>query len=128
MIDLLNQVRDAIVEAFNAVINDPDNVLTVERMEREADGRHRYKWMVDLPGNGGRHHRADLRSGCQGGTADEGMDSLLSFLAAAAEAAGDTSPDSNARLFPDPVTAWAAANSDAIGLVICERMEEGVPE
>lgn len=91
-----------------------------------SEGRMQYDVWIDLP-DGSEHHVTDLRSGCQGGTLQEGMASLLCFLSAAGEAKNyrersdrPDDEDSNEHLFVPAVTAWAADNTDEL---TCLEME-----
>ena len=99
-------------------------VIQLEYASRAGrDGRVRYRWTIDLP-DGSSHSGDDLQSGCGGGSLQEGFESLLSFLSAAAESwryAGSNGENSD--LFPRPVVKWAAQNSDEIGMLECEIEE-----
>lgn len=81
---------------------------------RTPDNRTVYEYFIDGPG--WTHSANDLKSGCGGGTLQEGMESLLSFLGAAAESYPD---GENSDLFP----AWAHQNSDEITLLGIELKE-----
>lgn len=64
-----------------------------------------------------------LKSGCQGGSERDGMESLLSFLGAAAESYRyhhGMKEDSNTELFPEHICEWACENSDEIGIAAYE--------
>src|SRR3990167_2996986 len=71
----------------------------------DPEGRTRYRWHVDLPS--GDYSDDDLRSGVGGGSLQEGLASLLSFLGAAGESLKyrerTGSPGDNEELFPAPV-------------------------
>jgi hypothetical protein len=92
-----------------------------------SDNRTIYRAYIDLP-DGTAHEITDLRSGCGGGGIQEGLESLLSFLGAAAESyqyrmrTGRTGE--NEDLFPPAVVEWAAENADEIGMLQCD-LEEG---
>lgn len=96
--------------------------LYVEALPREADGRTRYRWTIDLHGKTRARSYAgsDLRSGCQGGTVQEGFASLLSFLGAASESFPD---GENSGMFPRAVEAWAHQYSDELSMLACEVEE-----
>ncbi len=81
------------------------------------DGRVRYRYYIDAPGI--KFTGNDLQSGVGGGTLQEGMASILSFLSAAAEAANPRygRESENANLFPKKVNAWAYQNDDEIGML-----------
>jgi hypothetical protein len=90
---------------------------------QSRDGRDIYEAWIDLP-DGTEHEVTDLRSGCQGGTVQEGFESLLCFLGAAAESyryAGGGGE--NVDLFPLPVVKWAAQHSDEIEMLQVEIEE-----
>lgn len=76
------------------------------------------------------YHVDDIRSGCGGGTLQEGAGSLLAFLSAAAESykhwmrIGDD--DENSDLFVKEVAEWAYQNDDEISMLRC--MLENAPD
>lgn len=78
------------------------------------DGRVQYRYYIDFP-NGTTHVGEDLRSGVNGGTLREGMESLLSFLSACGESY--RGGDENADLFPAEIAEWCCQNSDEIASV-----------
>jgi len=89
------------------------------------DGRDRYQYYLDIDGQ---EYRAnDLSSGVGGGTLQEGLQSLLSFLSAAADAyayqmrSGRNSENSD--LFPEWVNEWTYENSDDISMLAVELEE-----
>jgi hypothetical protein len=90
------------------------------------DGRDIYSAFIDLPG-GEEHEVADLRSGCQGGSVQEGMRALLSFLSAAAESyqyqQRTGREGENSDLFPVAVLDWASSCSDELSMLACEIEE-----
>lgn len=96
--------------------------ISIEIDGETSDGRTRYRWYIDTPnfeqtGN-------DLCSGCQGGSLQDGMASLLSFLSAAAESYRYKGMDGeNADLFPQQVTEWAAQHSDELSMLAMELEE-----
>lgn len=92
-------------------------------------GRTRYKWTIDLP-DGLEFGGTDLQSGCQGGSLQEGFESLLSFLTAAADSYRyrgmdweEITEDDNASLFPRAVVEWAYQNSSELELLSLEIEE-----
>lgn len=88
-----------------------------------SDDRTRYRWTIDLP-DGSQHSGNDLKSGCGGGSLQEGFESLLAFLGASAESWRYRGADGeNSDLFPQPVVEWAAQNSDEIGMAQLEIEE-----
>ncbi len=97
--------------------------LSLDTGKETSEGRTCYQVWIDLP-NGTEHEITDLRSGCGGGSIQEGFKCLLSFLSAAAESrqyrerTGRTGE--NEELFPADVVDWASQNSDEIGMLQCE--------
>jgi len=95
----------------------------------DVEYRTRYRWTIDLP-NGEEFEGDDLMSGSGGGSLQEGLLSLLSFLGAAGEGLGYETrtgrKSDNSDLFPAAVVEWAAQNSDEIAAAQWE-LEEGQP-
>jgi hypothetical protein len=91
-----------------------------------ASGRALYRYHIDLP-DGTEHSAADLRSGVGGGSLQSGVESLLSFLGAAAESYDyrlrTNRKGENEDLFPPAITEWAALYSDEISMVQTEIEE-----
>lgn len=86
------------------------------------DNRDRYQYHIDADGRS--HSGCDLKSGCGGGTLQEGLESLLSFLSAAAESYRYKGMEGeNSDLFPEWVDEWAAQHSDEIGMMRLELEE-----
>ena len=122
--------------------------ITVVDVGNDMEGRTVYEYAIRFPNglwysapdgdggfdterldNGHTYTARDLKSGCQGGSEQDGMESLLSFLGAAAEAYYYTlltgrKPD-NGDLFPDFVVQWAYFNSDEISMVVYEMENAG---
>ena len=93
--------------------------ISIKYAHVTSDGRQAYRWFIDN-GNG---HRQDFQgdklcSGVGGGSLQEGLESLLSFLGAFAEAIAyqerSGQESENADLFPAGLADWATANSDEI--------------
>lgn len=85
----------------------------------ESQGRARYKYHIDF---GEQEYTGnDLKSGIGGGSLQEGMASLLSFLSACAESF--PGKGENYDLFPPRIAAWAYRNSDEISMLSCEPEE-----
>lgn len=103
-----------------------DAIISIEiGCLRQVDGRDCYRIFIDI---GDKSYEVDdLRSGCQGGTIQEEMESLLSFLGAAAESyhhrTRNNRPSENEDLFCKEVTEWAYQNSDEISMLACELSE-----
>jgi hypothetical protein len=88
------------------------------------DNRTVYNIWIDLP-DGQEFNVTDLRSGCGGGSLQEGMCSLLSFLGAAGESYNYSRINGeNSDLFLLPVVEWAAQNSDELSMLSCELEEQ----
>ncbi len=97
--------------------------ISMGQGERNSEGRTQYGVYIDLP-DGSEHEVTDLRSGCQGGSLQDGFASLLSFLGAAAESYNYKGEQGeNAHLFQLPVTRWAADNADEISMLNLEIEE-----
>ncbi len=100
--------------------------ISLECGRTNSEGRTIYKAFIDLP-HGKEYAINDLKSGCQGGSIQEGMEALLSFLGAAAESyayrmrtgyAGE-----NEDLFEPEVVRWAYENQDDISSLELELEE-----
>lgn len=89
------------------------------------DGRTRYRYFIDGPDF--EHSDNDLQSGCQGGGLQEGLESLLTFLGAAAESYGyrlrTQCQGENEDLFPAEVVQWAYQHNDEISMLALELEE-----
>ena len=89
-------------------------------------GRQVYKYYIDVGPDS--YSNNDLSSGVGGGTLQDGLSSLMSFLSACAESynyeqrTGRTGE--NTELFPAWVAEWASANSDELSMLGLE-LEEG---
>lgn len=99
--------------------------ISIEYLRRSKGFRTAYRVTFDIAGK--EYTDDTLKSGCQGGTLQQGMASLLSFLGAAAESyayglrtgcAGE-----NANLFDASIVEWAHQNSDEISLLAVEIEE-----
>lgn len=90
-----------------------DATISIDFDGQTRDGRTRYRWFIDLD-SGVDATGNDLCSGVGGGSIQEGMASLLSFLSACVD---------DADLFPPDVAAWAAQNSDELSLLAIELDE-----
>lgn len=93
--------------------------------KRGAGGRTRYRYHIDL---GRKHHTAaDLESGVGGGSLQSGLETLLSFLGAAAESHGyhlrTKEKGEHEHLFPEWVNIWAYQHSDEISTLQLELEE-----
>jgi len=80
----------------------------------DPNGRDIYHYYIDLQDY--THHGVDLYSGCQGGSLQEGLSSLLSFLDAWVEALQHQGSE-NANLFPQKLQEWAVGSADEIGML-----------
>ena len=102
-------------------------VISIEYASHPGrEGRTRWRYFIDAPQL--THEDDDLQSGCQGGSLQEGMESLLTFLSAAGEAmafelrTGRVSENLN--LFPPKVVEWAYQNQDEISAALSELQDE----
>ena len=112
-----------------------DVIITVCGRDRDYEGRTCYEYSIAFPegyaytdkqgetqfiDRGFIYRNRDLRSGCQGGDERQGMESLLSFLGAAAESYGYTMrtgrESDNSELFPAFIVEWAYQNADEISM------------
>ena len=79
-------------------------------------GRTRFRYCIDTPS--GEYEADDLQSGCYGGSLQEGLETLLSFLLSAAEGYGYrlAHPERSAddEPFPEWVAEWAHLHSDEL--------------
>ncbi len=91
-----------------------DGYVSIETHPRGPDGRTRYRYHIDTPSL--EHTGDDLQSGFQGGDYQDGMESLLSFMDAAAERSDETAAD----LFPLPVVEWIRQHSDEIAYMLSD--------
>ena len=93
--------------------------ILLDAVDTDRDGRTVYGYSIRLDGVNPTHQARDLKSGCQGGSEREGMQSLLSFLSAAAESYRywkGMKEDSNTDLFPEEICEWASQNEDEISM------------
>ena len=102
-----------------------DSFLSIKFDGETSDGRARYRYYLDTPGF--EFTSNDLKSGVGGGSLQEGMTSLLSFLSAAAESASyymsTKVKGDNFDLFPGQVTQWAYNHSDELSMLSLELEE-----
>lgn len=100
--------------------------ISLECGRTNSDGRTIYKAFIDLP-NGKEFAVNDLKSGCQGGSLQEGMENLLSFLGAAAESYAYRMRTGycgeNEDLFESAIIEWAYQNQDEIYCLELELQE-----
>lgn len=90
----------------------------------DSEGRGIYKYHIDTPSF--EYSNDDLKSGCQGGSLQEGLESLLSFLENAGEAYRrncDKLPTYLSDLFPAHVMEWAYMNLGEIEIAHFEVSE-----
>ena len=117
--------------------------ISIEYAHVTSTGQQVYRWFVDLdcPVMQARYYGAkqtyrqvfqgkDLHSGAGGGSLQEGLESLLGFLGAFAEAIAyqerSGQESENANLFPAGLADWAAENADEIAVLVCELEEHPV--
>lgn len=113
-------------------------IITVCGHDRDYEGRTCYEYSMAFPegysytdkhgetafiDRGYVYRSRDMKSGCQGGTEREGLETLMGFLGAAAEAYSYTMrtgrESDNADLFPAFITEWAYQNDSEIQSVQC---------
>lgn len=104
-----------------------DAWLSLNIGPRNNEGRIQYVIWIDLP-NGSEHEVNDMRSGCGGGSVQDGFANLLGFLSAAAESRryreGGHGDGENEDLFVPAVVDWATENDDEISMLRCEIEEQ----
>jgi len=109
------------VRIGNAIIS----ITYSDKSDRE--GRTVYEYFIDTP-EWEHTNDNDLKSGCQGGSLQSGLESLLSFLAACGESYGYRQrtghEGENESLFPPNVAEWAYQNSDELGMLSIQLEEE----
>jgi hypothetical protein len=89
--------------------------ISIEYAGVSPDRRWIYRYHID---RGSREFTGeDLKSGVGGGSIQQGLTSLLSFLTAAAEGG------ENADLFPPEIVEWAAENRDELSCLEIELEE-----
>lgn len=98
--------------------------ISIEDAGTSKDGRTVYHYYLDTPE--WEHDGSDLKSGVGGGGLQAGMESLLSFMSAAAETyryrmhgQGDNDPDS----FPPHVMEWCYQNDCELSMLALELNE-----
>lgn len=95
-----------------------ETVIGIDYAKICPDGRVQYRYYIDFP-DGTEHVGEDLKSGVNGGTLREGMESLLSFLSACGESSNPRhgGDGENADLFPPKVAEWCYLNQSEIDSV-----------
>lgn len=104
-----------------------DATISIERGNNTIDiTRAYYNYYIDL--NGRSFSSKELQSGVSGGTLQEGLESLIGFLSAFAEAIlyrkviGKMTENIN--LFPADLADWAVENVDKFVELQCELQEK----
>jgi len=101
--------------------------ISIEYAHVTPTGQQCYHWFIDLK-NSWHCKNTDLHSAAGGGTLQEGLESLLGFLGAFAEAiqyekrTGEKCEESD--LFPVGLTDWAIANVEEITMLECTLMDK----
>ncbi len=93
-----------------------DAYISLGYKERDSEGRMNYEVYIDLP-RWGEHPITELKSGRQGGTLQEGFESLLDFLAHAGERFRSRDNEDEDELFPRKVMIWASENVDELSML-----------
>lgn len=100
--------------------------ISIEYAHITPDERRAYRWYINLPGK--EFTGNDLASGVGGGSLQSGLESLLGFLSAFAEAHAyqdQTGQEcENADLFPAGLAEWAMDNALKISMLVCELEEK----
>lgn len=99
--------------------------VSIEYAGTTHDGRTKYRYHIDIGKKS--YSGTDLASGVGGGSLQEGLSSLLSFLSAAGESYGHRMrtgrKGENEGLFKKPVVEWAYQHSDEISILGMEIEE-----
>jgi len=101
-----------------------DNWVSIEYGGVDRENRTIYRYYIDTPQ--GEYTGNDLKSGCQGGSLQSGLESLLSFLGAWAEAlqySVNGRRSENIDLFPEFLQDFALQYSDEISTIAYELFE-----
>lgn len=98
------------------------STLTITASPPQSDGRVRYSYSI-LMRDGQKYENNDLQSGVMGGSVQDGLQSLLSFLGAAAESyeytmRGNKSDDAD--MFPQFVMEWSYLHSEELISAMCD--------
>ena len=99
-----------------------DATLSIHYGGMTHDGRRKYRYYIDRPDKP-EFTADDIASGVGGGTLQEGLRSLLSFLGACGSAVnwneqgGGWRDSENSDLFPPEIAEWAAENSDDLSIL-----------
>jgi hypothetical protein len=99
--------------------------ISIEYAHRLSDYQQRFRWYIDGANETGLEFQSDeLIAGAGTGSLQEGLESLLGFLGAFADAVGfEGEEEENADLFPAGLADWATANADEISSLECELQE-----
>lgn len=102
-----------------------DGLISIEYARSDRDGRTVYRYHIDIPGH--EYSGTDLRSGCQGGSLQDGMESLLTFMGACGEsyryAMRTGRQGENTDLFPPAIAEWCYRHSDELSMLALEIEE-----
>ena len=101
--------------------------ISIEYAHVTFTGQQVYRWHIDKVDGIGHFGGTDLHSVAGGGTLQEGLESLLGFLSAFAEAVDYErqieQASENANLFPAGLADWAVENADEITTLVYELEE-----
>lgn len=109
-----------------------DSEISIDIGNWTDDGRISYRYWLDLKLDGKRieFYEEDIQSGVGGGSLQEGLQALLSFLGACGESYayamrnnGKLADTDNGNLFPENVAEWCYINLDELAMVRCELEE-----
>jgi len=102
--------------------------ISIEYSERAGrESRTRYQYHIDIDGMP-EFTDDDLESGCQGGSLNKGLASLLSFMSSAAESysfqqRNDVSWNESEEMWPENITEWLDSVSDELSMAAYELEE-----
>jgi hypothetical protein len=106
-----------------------ESFISLKSRGTNGEGRDCYIYYIDTPEF--KYEGDDLKTGCQGGDYQEAMESLLTFLSAAAESwarqmrSREWGEGENADLFPPMVMEWAYQYREEIEMIALELEESG---
>lgn len=99
--------------------------ISIAFNDKDLDGRVNYRYWIDSD-DGQEFYGEDLSSGIGGGSLQDGLESLLSFMGAAAEAYAYEQrgrKSDNGELFPAWLMEACYVNSDELQMAQCELEE-----
>lgn len=100
--------------------------ISIAINDKELDGRVNYRYWIDSD-DGQEFYGEDLSSGCQGGTLQDGLESLLSFMVSAAESYAYAMRRDRVEALETSFPTWLAelcyVNSGELQMAACDLEE-----